>query len=49
MDEHILKEEKRLCKKYNVPNINYVLDIQYEALKKEYMENNRNENLYRTN
>jgi hypothetical protein len=34
MDEYILREEKRLCRKYGVKDIDSVLEIQYEILKK---------------
>ncbi len=34
MDEYILREEKRLCQKYGVKDIDSVLDIQYKILQK---------------
>ena len=46
MNEYILKEEERLCEKYHVPSIDYVLDIQRKAFKRLY-ENNLYKKIYK--
>lgn len=39
MNEILLKEEQRLCRKYGVSGIDKVLDIQYKILKDIYKSN----------
>ena len=40
MDEFLIREEKRLFKKYGVSDIDSVLAVQYEILKDEYKSQN---------